>query len=350
MHVCPGIVTHDLATRLNKLLKMKNENYLWLTWETQQRNISLSRAFNAEYFEVSSNHPRVVKYFVNIVKTYRKLRSSRPRVVFAQNPSLVLSCFAVVYCRLTGTVCILDVHNAGIWPVEGQSRLLNGIAGFVNRYANMILVSNDALRDFTASRGCHSFTLPDPVPELQSERADSNDRFHTEGLFSVLFVCTWASDEPYREVLQMQGLDTDTKIFISGKYGKKLDEAEVNKLPENFVLTGFISKQDYVSLLSRVDVVMVLTTRENCLVCGAYEAVSQHKPIILSDTEALRNYFFKGTVFTKHTPGDLARSIDTIKSDYSRYSREIQELKPALEEKWTESFRNILQEIDELER
>ena len=60
-------------------------------------------------------------------------------------------------------------------------------------------------------------------------------------------------------------------------------------------------KDEYVSMLYSVDATIDLTNRENCLVCGAYESVAAGKPMILSKTQALMEYFNKGAVYVEHT-------------------------------------------------
>jgi glycosyltransferase involved in cell wall biosynthesis len=52
-----------------------------------------------------------------------------------------------------------------------------------------------------------------------------------------------------------------------------------------------------------------LTTFQDCLVCGAYEAMTTGKPCVLSDTPALREYFTRGVVFTSHEPTAIARAV-----------------------------------------
>jgi glycosyltransferase involved in cell wall biosynthesis len=58
----------------------------------------------------------------------------------------------------------------------------------------------------------------------------------------------------------------------------------------NVTFTGFLADPDYVALLGRADVVIVLTSDDDLLNCGAYEALALDKPLILSDTKAIREY------------------------------------------------------------
>ena len=88
---------------------------------------------------------------------------------------------------------------------------------------------------------------------------------------------------------------------------------------------------------------MVLTTREDCLNCGAYEAVSALKPGLLSDKKALRQYFDKGFVYTDNSIDDIKSKITLLASDVESLSQQIQTLKDEIEIK-------SAQDIDKLER
>lgn len=88
------------------------------------------------------------------------------------------------------------------------------------------------------------------------------------------------------------------------------------------------------SLLSSCDPVMDLTLMEDCLVCGAYEAVSVGKPLILSDTSALRRHFRKGAVYTLNMAGAIAEAINQVIVYRDRLVREVNSLKDELEPEW----------------
>ena len=117
----------------------------------------------------------------------------------------------------------------------------------------------------------------------------------------MLFSCAlFEKDEPYLEIIQAARLiDASVCLYITGRYQRPariiLDQA-----PSQCGLTGFFSDQDYINLLYSCDVVMDLTLMQDCLVCGAYEAVALGKLVILSDTEALKKLFLqRGCIYRK---------------------------------------------------
>ena len=69
--------------------------------------------------------------------------------------------------------------------------------------------------------------------------------------------------------------------------------------------------------------VIDLSTRERCLLCGAYEAVAAGKPMILSRTQTLMDYFTRGAVFTDNRVSDLPHSIRNAILDLRRREAEL---------------------------
>jgi glycosyltransferase involved in cell wall biosynthesis len=85
---------------------------------------------------------------------------------------------------------------------------------------------------------------------------------------------------------------------------------------------------------------------EDCLVCGAYEAVALGKPLVTSDTAALRNYFRKGTVYTRHDPRSLAAAITYALAHRERLAAEMETLRRELAGDWKQrrdTLRHALQ-------
>lgn len=311
---------------------------IWLTWERQRRNRTLSAAANADLYELCYSLPRAQRWFKAVMETIKVLSRERPQVVFAQNPSLLLALLAVWHGRLRGHVTIIDAHNAGIYPFRGRRKwhnrllrpLLQRIVHHVMRSADLTLVSNSALQTYIENIGAAAFVLPDPLPSFPPQppsRRQEPDR-------RVLFICTWADDEPYVEVMKAaEALEPGVQVLITGNSrGRERDFGR--DLPNNVVLTGFVSEDEFVRLLHEVDMVMDLTTLENCLVCGAYEAVAAGTPLVLSGTQALRAYFNRGVVFTSNDAAGIAHALKTALADRHRLAVEIDQLRHELTESW----------------
>src|SRR3989339_153454 len=60
------------------------------------------------------NIPVVLRYLIQGVDSYSKLRKIRPEIIFIQNPPIAAALLAYIYCRFNkGTRYIIDTHTAG---------------------------------------------------------------------------------------------------------------------------------------------------------------------------------------------------------------------------------------------
>ena len=258
---------------------MNKKNKLWITWERQRRNINISKAINFELIEIRYHKPKLIRYIKSIVRTAILILTRKPKVVAAQNPSIILSFLVVILKKFFKYKVIIDAHNSGLFPLEGSSRFLSFISDSIHKYSNLTLVTNSMLKSYVDSKNGHGFILPDKipfVPEIQHCLCLTEKKIH------VAFICTYKDDEPYKKVLEASGTVSDgVIIYFTGKFEGKINPREI---PKNVRLLGFVPEVKYWELLSSVDIVIGFTTREACLVCGAYEAVALEKPLILSNT------------------------------------------------------------------
>lgn len=335
-------VLHDFLILQDHFVDSKK---IWITWEKQRRNQSMCLKLGVACHELISPKRGLRRYIELMIRTILLVKKERPNVLFVQNPSIVL-CFLMVICRpFLGYRLIVDEHNAGIFPLEGRSRLLNTIAKFIARKADFVIVTNTVLKEICDSWGALAYVVPDPLPDFDGFSSPyANRKSRESNPIVMLFICTWAADEPYAMLISAaSAFDRDSLIVrITGNPKEKVNQS---KLPPNIELMGFIPDDEYVRELKHCDGVIVLTSRENCLNCGAYEAVSLEKPGILSDTKALRNYFSKGFLFTSiNSEKCLVRSIENFISDREILEKEVKILKKELRS-YTAPFENIVRAL-----
>lgn len=305
---------------------------IWITWEVQRRNRSMAGALNATLHELVLNATAWQRYPVLILKTISLVWRTRPELVFSQNPSIVLSVLMITLGKILSIPVVIDAHNAGLFPAEGKYHLLNKVASFINNRALFVIVSNLKLKAYVEENGGSAFVIPDPIPEmgcLQSYK-------FSHDAFNIVYVCSWADDEPYREVIEAaRHLDKTVCIYMTGN-SKGRHSHQGSELPENVVLTGFLSNDEYDALLCSCDSVMVLTTREDCLVCGAYEGISVEKPLILSNTASLKQYFEKGCIYTENTVAGICKAINKMLQTKDKLAVDIRDYKVSTVKKTTQ--------------
>jgi glycosyltransferase involved in cell wall biosynthesis len=163
----------------------------------------------------------------------------------------------------------------------------------------------------------------------------------------AVFICTFAADEPYAEVVEAgRALGNAVDLAITGNPAKA-DPAVAANLPPNVKFTGFLPEEDYVRLLAEADVLVDLTLMEDCLVCGGYEAAALGKPIVLSDTAALRGYFRRGAVYAKGDRASLAAGISEALSRRDALGREMAEFRGELAADWARKRGTVMDYVKE---
>ena len=286
---------------------------IWITWESQPRNRSMARELQVPLHELIFGGSRLTRQSRAIAATLRVLLRTRPDVVFASNPSLVLT-FLLLACRMIFRFRFAsDAHYGGVVSVSGSAAIQRAL-DFANRHADIVIVTTEAHAERVRRVGGTAFVCPDPLPELPATSPRPAAMNGTAR--SVLFICSYDVDEPYAEVFDAAGLlaERGFRVFASGRYARAgIDPAAVRST----TLLGYVDRDTYTGFLRNVDVVLDLTTWQDCLVCGAYEAMAAGKPAVLSRTAALTSVFTHGTVFSSHEPASIA---DAVLAAYDRRS------------------------------
>lgn len=297
----------------------------------------MAEALGATLFEMECKGWRLKRYCVLIWRTVRLIRSCRADAIFFQNPSMVLAAVVIGMksIRLTRAVLIGDFHNAGVFPPVAQA-----LVPWIVKGCDLVIVSNGNLEERITAMGGRSLSVPDPLPELSAEGGGRQ----RSGRFQVLMVCSWADDEPVVEVLRaaeiLRSRVAEVAVAITGRPALA-KRGWTRPLPENVELTGFLSEEEFDKRLKHSDVILDLTTRADCMVCGAYEAVSAEVPIILSGNEAMKTYFSKGAVFTDNTAADIANRVLEAMLRREELTRDVQELKSEILLREREVFRKL---------
>jgi len=319
----------------------------WIAWEYHRRSRELARALGADFFPLLSPLPYPLRIALLSLRTFVLLVRRRPRLLFIQNPSLMLALLACLLRPLFRYRLVVDRHSNFIMrtrkvprPVESVVMM---ISRFTNRHADLTIVTNEELLDLVHAWGGKGFILQDRLPDLRSAvPRDLGPGRH------VCFISTYGPDEPIVAVAEAARLlPRDVTIHVTGRLAAAPHWLR-DDCPANVRLTDFLPEEDYLSLLASCDVVMALTTRPATLLCGAYESVSLHKPTILSDQQVLRSYFHRGIVFTENTGRGIAAAILDAVSRREELTAEVADLARELRQEWEKRFDGLLGEIGSL--
>lgn len=316
---------------------------VFISWETHRRTRTLCQRLGLDLAEILEGGARIRRYLFSIARTLRLLSRRKPSVVIFQNPSIVLATLMVLARRVWGFKIVMDAHNSAIRPLEGRYRILNAWAELLIRHCDLTLVTNEPLASQVRAMGGRALVLPDAlpdVPEYCRPKASSNSAGRAT---RAMLVCTWAADEPYEEVVEafLDHLGPPVRLAITGRY-----PARYEYLKEKGVqLTGFLPDAEYWQLLQDSDFVIDLTYRDDCLVCGAYEAIACGKPLILSDTPVNRALFGDIALYVDNSAQGIADAVTRLVEDYPLYRARVERFRESYEDRWRDRLEALKQQL-----
>ena len=299
----------------------KKEKVYWLTWENHRRSRELAKAINAELIIYENALPKLISHANKALLTILFIFKHKPKVLIIQNPSIILGFLASFLRLIFAYKLIVDRHtNFRIGKRIGLNPRFLAHAFFSRfsiKYSDLTIVTNEFLRLYVEKHGGNGFVLQDKLPSIEHKNTYSE----LQGDVNIVFICTYANDEPVKEVIKAgEYLPQSIYIYITGSPDPK---KIVGIRASNVILTGYLNQQDYDGLLYKADILMDFTNLEWCLVCGAYEAISLEKPLITSNTLALKDFLENAAVYTNHSPKSIARSIKKIIKEKKIYKENV---------------------------
>lgn len=314
------------------------DNAIWLTWENQIRNKSLSSMLGVKLHVFEYDGNRALRYIVCIINTLTLIARKRPNIVFAQNPSILLI-YLLLVCRLLFRYkLVCDAHYVGIKSSSGN-KMYQAVLDMSNKLVDLVIVTNVEHQRYVRSIGGSAVVCEDPLPDIVSHYAEEIEHAKT-----IYFICSFDVDEPFNVAFDAARLLAEDNycFHVTGNYKKvKIDPDEYSYI--NFL--GYIPTDQYYKNLYSCSVVLDLTNNENCLVCGAYEAMVAEKPLVTSNTSSLKNYFTKGTVFTSHSAIEIANAVKRAYQNRDLLKNEIKDWKQDVYNQQNDKKANIYREL-----
>ena len=283
-------------------------NSIWLTWESQVRNESMAKGLGIELVEFRLPKSKFSRYAVGIARTIALLFARKPDVVFAPNPSLILTILLLVSRPIFRYRFISDAHYGGVQSGSDRNvkqRILN----WIHKSANFVIVTNTNHQDFVNANGGDGLICQDPFPSSELIDAVRSEPVSVRPK-CVAFICSFDQDEPYEnvfEAFERLVLEDDFSLLVTGNYLRVgIEPADYPHVQ----FLGYVDRIDYYRVLRDSELIIDLTTNDNCLVCGAYEGVVFGTPLVLSDTEATREYFREGVVYSGPDSNQIRAAIE----------------------------------------
>lgn len=332
---------------------MVEEKRIWISWWGHRRSLELAQALGVPFVYRESRQTRIIRYPVLLAWTLGVLFKERPHIVFCQNPSIVLTGFLVLLKGLFSYRLVVDRHSNFKFLTRGSAsvkwRIFHCLSAYTLRNAEVTIVTTRKLAKWVHACGGRAVVLHDRIPDLST-----NVNVDLAGAPSVLFVCTYSPDEPIGEVLEsVKTMPAESVIYITGRAPEVVQKltAELNRDlgASRVILTGFLSENDYRAYMKAANVVVVLTTVEDVLVCGGYEAVSLGKPLVLSGSKAIRGLFNRGVIYCDNSAQDISEAVAHAHKERLHHQDEIACLRNDLRVLWAQRFSMLREAIDNSE-
>jgi glycosyltransferase involved in cell wall biosynthesis len=273
-----------------------------------------------------------LKYVLQSLRTLQVLVAEHPEVVFVQSPPFVCALVVYLYCRLFGARYVLDHHTDSFSQKWSWAR---GIQRFLARRAVTNLVTNSHWADIVRAWKAPAFILPDPFVILP----DGEDVALEPG-FNVVFINTFAADEPTDAVVRAAAELPDVHVYITGSKKRK-PASYFECAPPNVTFTDFLPDAQYLGLLQAANAVMALTTRDYTLQGGGCEAVSLGKPLITSDWPYLRELFARGAVYVSNSSEGIRDGIRLMQQRYRELEHEVVVFRGDRRREWDDRFTQL---------
>jgi glycosyltransferase involved in cell wall biosynthesis len=271
----------------------------------------------------------LLRWIERAARTLELLRRQKPEILFIQNPSLALSMLAILTRRLFGFYLVVDAHNEGVRPFERPGTVVRWLTLRVLGGADATIVTNAALARDVSAAGGRALVLPDglPVPPaLPAAFKAGEDAPH------VAVIATFRPDEPIPAIMAAAAAMPEVRFAVSGVAERFRRRAM--PVPPNVRLTGFLPDPAYWNLLAQAAVIVDLTVKPDCLVCGAYEGLAMAKPLVLSDNPATREIFGPAAVLTGSSPDEIARAVRKALDERERLAASARKLREAFRTRW----------------
>jgi glycosyltransferase involved in cell wall biosynthesis len=311
-----------------------------------------------------------VKYPLLFYKTLHLLASKRPTTIICQTPPIFCPLAAMFYAasnKRKNIRVIIDAHTASFekpWSLP----ILKTITRWAIGNAMAVIVANEELQNVVYQNyGVMPLVLDDGVPQLDhatheasqisiSRGSKYGQQHHPPPLsthpqlrpkkledesagtkFAVAVISSFASDEPIEEVIEAAKILAETTTFyVTGDPSRLASRrlSEWKQTATNVIFTGFLNQQEYISLLKKVDAVMVLTRRHDNMLSGAHEALALEKPLITSDWPPLRKYFSAGTAYVNNSAKGIVNAVKYIQLKKDQMKEDMRALKKQRLDEW----------------
>lgn len=328
------------------MIRQLKQKRVFITWTEQDtRSYSLAHHLGAKNYFVHylNNNIKLsapLRYIINIFVTLKLLSKENPDVIFVVNPPVFAVLVVWFYCIFHDCTYIVDTHSAAF--TARRWAMFLWLYRFLSKRALINILHNEALEQKVANWGVPTANIGEVMYQMKI-----SETYTFRKDFNVVFISLYSKDEPLKEVIECARKMPSVDFFITGSI-HRAPHNMINESPDNVFFTDFLPNEKYIALLKGSDIVLCLTKNNNTMQNGAYEALILRRPIITSNWPVLRKLYYKGAICINNSSDNIIKAINTIKNDYSKYIREINELHMEFRLTCQEKLSNLLGLLDNL--
>ena len=278
-----------------------------------------------------------LKYLAQALSTFRILSADKPDVVFVMTPPLPAVVSVWLWCRVHRVPFVVDGHTGAF--LHPNWIHFQWLQNALCRRAITTIVTNDHLAQLLRQARVHVTIVRDVPVEYHGDGflPARGDVLRRRGVL-VQRGRTGRRDPRVRRVPARRPLLSHRRLPpdepVTRRHGARERDAD-----------GFLTTDQYGSLLTNVHTVMALTTRDHTMLRGAYEAVYQGTPVIVSDWPLLKDSFSRGAIHVDNSAAAIAGAVERMRTEHALYKAEVLVLRDEKRAAWTRAKQGLLSSV-----
>lgn len=340
-----GAVAIDTSyehSHLSTANDQKATNRLVVAWTSEGgRSVLLANAIGASALFIPGAEGASVlsRYLAASRRTLAKIRHARPKVIVVQNPPIVAVLICAIGAFMYGSSLIIDSHTGAF--VDPKWRRFSWLHRILAKCSAGLIVHNTTQKQLAKDWATDTFQvgyvpLASHLKRLTPAKSETN---------WILIPASGAADEPL-ETVRLATLRMPKLRFVITGSKKRIESCFNGPVPHNVEMTGYLSSSEYLDLIRSAPKVLALTTRPATLLSGAFEALALKIPLIVSDTDELRNYFGKSAVYVGDSADEIINGIKQAEISQTELANALSNVHTR-EEKIFTGFLKFLNKLDQ---
>jgi glycosyltransferase involved in cell wall biosynthesis len=280
-------------------------NGLFIAWKDECfRSRATARTFGCPIELLGAGGGRLGRYLARMMQTWRLLEQRRPHTVVCLNQPPLLPLVCALWTWRRGGAVIQDFHSGAF--SHRRWRAFRGMYRRMTRQSPVTLAHNR--EDAQRLQAWHAptallLTLPGaPDPALRVEPVQGRPR--------LLFVCTFAADEPVHAALQAFAECPEVDVWVTGNYRKAGLSPEA--MPAHVRLMGFVDYATYSEAMASSAAVVTLSDRPYIMQMAVEEAITMGVPVLTNQSPTLQEALGGAGVFVTLSPQGIAAGVREV--------------------------------------